>query len=215
MNGTVCLQGGGEFSAACRAMDADLLVRAGGRVVVTALAGVPGRDYETATANGVRHFIELGARDVVGAADVRESPERALEALRTARLLVLPGGSPARLLDALQTSGVDQLIAELSADGALVMGASAGAMVLCGWLVLPDRGMRVVRGLGLVSDVVVVPHWSGERADWLAALEAAIPPQVTVLGVPEESGVLVAGSELTAVGRTASVSVRDGRELPR
>lgn len=215
MPGTVCLQGGGEFSAACRPMDADLLARAGGRVVVTALAGTPGHDYRTATANGVRHFSELGASDVVGAPDVRESPEEALDVLRTARLLVLPGGSPGGLLEALRSSGVDELVAELSADGAVVMGASAGAMVLCAWVVLPDRGMRVVPGLGLVPDAVVVPHWSGGRADWLAAVEAAVPPKATVLGVPEESGVLVAGPALTAVGRSTAVSLRDGRELPR
>ncbi len=213
MSGTVCLQGGGEFSPACRAMDADLLVRAGGRVAVTALAGTPGQDYRTATANGVRHFRELGGRDVVGAADVREQPEEAFAALRSARLLVLPGGSPARLLAVLQGTEVGALVADLLADDGVVLGASAGAMVLCDWLVLPDRGMAVVRGLGLVPNTLVVPHWSGGRDDWLRAVEGAVPPEVDVLGVPEESGVLVHGGELTAVGRSPTTLIRQGREL--
>jgi hypothetical protein len=36
VTGTVCLQGGGQFSAGCAAMDGELVRRAGGRVVVPA-----------------------------------------------------------------------------------------------------------------------------------------------------------------------------------
>lgn len=213
MSGTLCLQGGGEFSVACQGMDADLVRRASGPVVVTALAGSPGLDYRTATAHGVRHFAGLGALEVVGAPDVREQPEAALEVLRTARLLVLPGGSPARLLAALQSTPVGQLVAELLDSGGVVMGASAGAMVLCEWTVLPDRGMQVVAGLGVVPNTVVLAHWNGGRADWLRAIDAAVPPEATVLGLPEESGVVVHGGELLAVGRSPSAVVRQGTEI--
>ena len=209
----MCLQGGGEFSAACRPMDAALVARAAGRVVVTALAGEQGQDYQSATAHGVRHFQEVGADDVVGAPDVREDLDGALAALRTARLLVLPGGSPARLLSALQSTAAGQVVADLLATGGVVMGASAGAMVLCGWTVLPDRGMQVVPGLGLVPDALVVPHWGGDRGDWLRAIEAAVPVGVTVLGLPEESGVVVHDGELTAVGRSATTRLREGHQL--
>lgn len=213
MTGTVCLQGGGEFSVACRPMDEALVVRAGGPVVVTALAGAPGLDYRTASAHGVRHFEALGGERVLAAPDVREDPQGALAALRSARLLVLPGGSPARLLDALQSTAAGEVVRRLFADGGVVMGASAGAMVLCGWTVLPDRGMEVVPGLGLVPDMVVVPHWSGGRADWLRAIDVAVPSEVTVLGLPEESGVVVGEGRVSAVGRWATALIRTGRDL--
>ena len=214
MKGTVCLQGGGEFSAACVRMDADLVGRAdGGRVVVSALAGARGQDYATATANGVRHFTAAGAAEIVAAPDVREDPDAAVAVLRTARLLVLPGGSPARLLSALRSSGAGQAVADLLEDGGVVMGASAGAMVLCDWTVLPERGTQVVRGLGLVPDTVVVPHWSGNHQDWLTAIDAAVPPRVTVLGLSEESGVVVDHAGWTAVGRSPSFLPRQGVEL--
>jgi len=213
----VCLQGGAEFGPQCRDMDADLLRRADGPVVVTALAGTVGRDYRTASDNGVRHFRALGAPDVVAAPDAREDREAALAALRRARLLVLPGGSPSRLLDALRAAGIDQVIGDLLADGGVVSGSSAGAMVLGGWTVLPDRrgagGPAVERGLGVVEDVLVVPHWSGGRADWLAAVEAAVPADVEVLGVPEQSGVLVEDGRRTAVGSAASTRVRSGETI--
>ena len=214
----MCLQGGGEFSPGCRAMDADLVRRAGGRVVVTALAGAVGLDYKTATDNGVRHFRAIGAGDVVGAPDVREDRAGALAVLGTARLLVLPGGSPARLLTALTASPVGALVGELLDGGGVVMGASAGAMVLCPWTVLPDRpgphGFSVARGLDLVGDLLVVPHWSGgsSRGDWLRAVEAEAPG-TTVLGIPEESGVLVQEGLLTAVGRSSTRLVGAGRDL--
>ena len=217
--GPVCLQGGGEFSPGCRAMDADLVRRAGGRVVVSALAGTVGRDYRTATDNGVRHFRAVGAGDVLAAPDVREDPDGALEALASARLLVLPGGSPSRLLETLQQTGAGAAVAERLAAGALVMGSSAGAMVLGDWTVLPDRrgaaGMQIVRGLGLVPGVLVVPHWSGgsSRGDWLRAIEADVPDGVVVLGIPEESGVLVDDDGLTAIGRSVTTLVRQERGL--
>lgn len=216
---TVCLQGGGEFSPGCRAMDADLARRAGGRVVVTALAGAAGSDYDTATANGVRHFRAVGGRDVVGAPDARTDPEGAAAAVREARLLVLPGGSPSRLLAALTTTSIGALVGDLLADDGVVMGASAGAMVLCPWTVLPDRraagDLAVERGLGLVPDVVVLPHWSGgsSRGDWLRAIDAAVPAGAQVLGIPEESGVLVDDEVLTAVGVSPTRLVTQGHDL--
>ncbi len=217
----LCLQGGNEFGAGCRGMDADLLARAdGGPVVVTALAGAEGREYRTAGENGVRHFRALGATDVAVAPDVREDRDGALAALRTARLLVLPGGSPSRLLTALTSTPVGDLLQELLEDGVVLMGSSAGAMVVCAWTVLPDRrgpqGTAVVRGLGLVPGLVAVPHWSGgsSRGEWLRAVEETVPSGVHVVGLPEESGLLVQDGSMTAVGSGPAALVTAGRTLP-
>lgn len=216
----LCLQGGAEFGPDCRTMDADLLVRAGGGpVVVTALAGAEGREYRTAGENGVRHFRSLGAEQVSMAPDVREDPEGALAALRSARLVVLPGGSPARLLDVLRATPVGELLGEQLADGVVLVGSSAGAMVLCEWTVLPDRrgprGPAVVRGLGLVDRLLVVPHWSGgsSRGEWLRAVEHTVPDDVQVVGLPEQSGVLVEDGALTSVGAQPTQLVTQERTL--
>ena len=195
-------------------MDAELLRRADGPVVVTALAGTPGDDYRTASANGVRYLQSFGADDVVAAPDAREDPDGALAVLRGARMVVLPGGSPSRLLDALQRTAVDRVLADLLEAGGIVSGSSAGAMVLGGWTVLPDRpGPAVQPALGIVPEVLVVPHWSGSgRSDWLAAVEAAVPADVLVLGIAEQSGVLVEDGVLTAVGSPTSL-LRSGEHL--
>ena len=213
MSGTVCLQGGGEFSPGCRAMDAALLAGTEGPVVVAALAGAVGREHDTANANGVRHLAALGAVDVTAAPDVRVDPDGALAALRRARVLVLPGGSPSRLLEALTTTPVADVVRALLADGGTVVGSSAGAMVLCGWTVLPDRGPSVVRGLDVVPGTLVLPHWSGGREDWLRVVRDAVPAGTTLLGVPEESGVVLAGGTMPAVGQAGTELVGQGRTL--
>lgn len=216
---TVCLQGGGEFSVGCRGMDRELLALSDGPVVVTALAGEVGRDYDTASRNGVRHLRALGAADVVAAPDVREEPVQALRVLRAARMIVLPGGSPSRLLTALTASPVGLILKELLDGGGVVMGASAGAMVLCEWTVLPDRrgpgaGPLVARGLGIVSGSLVVPHWSGgsSRGDWLSAVRDQVPDQIEILGLPEESGLLITDT-VTAVGQSPTRLVTHDRDL--
>ena len=215
----VCLQGGGEFAPGCRVMDQQLLRHVDGPVVVAALAAEPGRQYATAVRNGVSHFRACGASDVSGAPDVREDSAGALRALREARLVVLPGGSPSRLLTAQQTSPVGALLAALVDDGGSGLGASAGAMVLGSWTVLPDRrdpqgALAVAEGLGLVPGVAVVPHWSGgsSRGSWLRALASA-PEPLRVLGLPEESGVLLADGTATAVGQAPTRLVGEERDV--
>ncbi len=212
----MCLQGGAEFGPACAPMDAEVLRRADGPVVVVALAAAAGVEHRTAADDGVRHLRSLGAADVVAAPDAREQPAAALELLRSARLVVLPGGSPSRLLEALRSTGVDAVLTALVDSGGVVSGSSAGAMVLGGWTVLPDRpGPAVVPALGLVPDVVVLPHWTGSgRADWLRAVDAAVPAATVLLGLPEQSGVLVEDGVLTAVGVRPTSLVRTGDVLP-
>jgi cyanophycinase-like exopeptidase len=205
MPGLICLQGGGEFSAGCYEMDAELLARVPGPVAVIALASPPGEGYARANAHGVSHFRRLGA-EAFAVPDPRE--EEIGDTLRGVGLVVLPGGSPKALLEGLDTTGLaERLRAHVEAGGG-VMGASAGAMALGSWVVLPDARFRLVPGLGLAQDVVVVPHWNGPRANWLKAINARVDNGL-VLGIPEESGILLENGELTAVGKRATHLVRE------
>ncbi|MCW2545319.1 MAG: hypothetical protein JWM40_2871 [Frankiales bacterium] len=212
LDGVVCLQGGNEFSPRCREMDALLVDGLAGPVVVTALAGEIGSDYRRATANGVRHYSGLTDLPVVGAPDVRTDPDEALAVLRSARLIVLPGGSPGRLLAALTDTPVGSVLADLIDGGGRVMGSSAGAMVLGPWCVLPGRPVGVAVGLGLVP-VVTIPHWDGSRAPWERAIGKQVPADVPVVGIPEESGLLVQQGVLTAVGQRSTRLVSAKRDL--
>jgi len=231
----ICLQGGAEFGAVGAEMDADLVRMSAtsgrpGPIVVMALAGAPGREYDTANANGVRHFSALVAQvhsngtsgpapNVIAAPDARGEPEAAIALVASARLLVLPGGSPSRLLDALTSTGLVDTITTLLADGGIVMGASAGAMVLCERTWLPDTG-RISAGLGLVPGALVLPHWTEDALSRVGGLGGP-GGGITVIGLPEQSGVLVradgTATTLTAVGHRSSAVVPPGgpaRMLP-
>ena len=213
--GIVCLQGGNELTPDCREMDTLLLSLAPqGRVVVVPLASEPGADYSRTGGNAERYFGGLGA-DVAVAADARREPEAAAAAVDEAALIVLTGGSPRRLRDALVASGLDGRIRARHAAGAAVMGSSAGAMVACATTLLPRwRGNPDVGpGIALVSGHVVVPHFDGKRAGWV---RAALATEPAVLGIPECSGVLVRDGELTAVGVAATtlITAAERRELP-
>lgn len=208
MNGPVLLQGGGELSPGCREMDAALLERAPGPVLVLPLASTPGRDHDLTLARATAYYEALGATVVPAGGDL-------LERVAEAAVVVLTGGSPSRLHRALVGTPLGESLLQHVAAGGAVSGSSAGAMLLAGWTVLPEEGHRFEAALGVVPEAVVVPHWQGPREDWLRAVERG-----TVLGLPEESGVLVEGGALTAVGRRPSHvwggagEVRVGSRIP-
>ena len=209
--GLVCLQGGAEFGAACRSMDADVLARTPiGPVVVVPAAADGAEAYARAGRNAARWFGRLGADEVGVAPDPLEDPAGAAAHLEQAALVALPGGSPSRLLAALD-GPVGHVLRDRHAAGATVWGASAGAMVLCRWTVLPDRGRELVRGLDVVPGLAL-PHWSGHDR-----FDADLPPGTPRWGLPECGGVLLSAGTVRAVGAGEPVVLVDDevQVLPR
>lgn len=209
--GLVCLQGGAEFGAACRDMDAEVLARTPlGPVVVLPAAAKGARAYTQAGRNAARWFGRLGADQVAVAPDPLDDPDVATGMVEQAALVALPGGSPSRLLSALDGQ-VGAAIRRRHADGATLWGASAGAMALCALTVLPDRDRSVVPGLGLVPGLAL-PHWSGTDR-----FELALPSGTPRWGLPECGGVLVVDGTVRAIGAGEPVMLLDGdrRALPR
>lgn len=188
----ICLQGGAEFGSRCVDMDAELLDRSpAGDVVVLAGAAAPGREFDIAGANAVRYYSRLTNRRVVAAADPRSGSREFVEAARAAALIVLPGGSPRRLLDVL-VGDVHEAVVGVWAGGGTISGASAGAMVLCTYTAIP--GGSVTEGLGLVEGVAI-PHFDG--SNWW---DLDLPDDVPRWGLPECGGVVFRSGSVSAVG---------------
>lgn len=192
MNGMICLQGGAEFGTRCVDMDADLLDRSpAGDVVALAGAAAPGREFEIAGRNAVRYYSRLTDRRVIAVDDPRTNPGAFVEAAESAAVVVLPGGSPRRLLDVL-VGDVREALVAVSTRGGTISGASAGAMVLCTFTALPGAG--VTEGLGLVPGLAI-PHFDGSNW-WDLDVDGDVPRW----GLPECGGVVFHSGSVTAVG---------------
>lgn len=168
--------------------------------VVVVPAAAAGQRPELAAAHGTDAF-----RRVAGAAAITARVEAALVVdaasaassslaarLAGADLVHLPGGDPGRILAILDGSPAWRAILAAHARGAVLAGASAGAMALASWSWTPG-GWR--RGLGLLPGLIVVPHAEpvGRSGRWEGTFGAMVPPEagpVGRLGLDERTGVL-------------------------
>jgi cyanophycinase len=166
-HGELALVGGAEWTPGCETIDRRLLeVSGANEVVVLPTAAAywhPEQTIEAAAA----YFSGLGASVkacmVLRRADAEDRHNAGT--VRGARLVYLAGGSVLHLRSVLKSSPVWDALVEAWAAGAVLAGSSAGAMVLGDAMVDP-RGGALTLGLGLLSQLAVLPHaddWSEEK----------------------------------------------------
>lgn len=194
MVGTVALVGGGEFGEGCE-FDAELLAESGGSEVVvlpTAAAfSNPGKlvalaaDWFGAMGGKVRELPVLQRTAALDPANV--------EVVRAARFVYLAGGSPLHLRSVLKETPLWDALRSAWEDGAVIAGSGESASALCDPMVDP-RGGAFTMGLGLVSDLAVLPHAVDDVAHHdkrtldLARgslVLAAVPDRTAILRAPD------------------------------
>ncbi len=131
-----------------------------------------------------------------------------------AGLVYLSGGSPSYLARTLVGSRVWKAIESAWRGGTALAGCSAGAMALGGQVADPFNAEHpLVPGLGAVPRVRVVPHFDrfARRlpAATLRRLSEA-PPDVTVLGIDEDTAVVGGIDAWEVKGRQSAWVLRDG-----
>jgi cyanophycinase len=187
-HGALVLVGGGEFGEGLRGLDASLLELLDADEVAVLPTAAAFERPERAIANAEAHFAALGAKvrevPVLGRYDAYQDVN--VDAVRSARILYLTGGSPLHLRSVLKESPVWAALLEAWRGGAALVGSSAGAMVLGDPMVDP-RGGAFTLGLGLVENVAVVPHL-GAAAEHRTLRLA--PPGVHLIGLPEQTAVV-------------------------
>ena len=219
--GPLALVGGAEWTEGCT-FDADLLDASGGRDVLVLPTAAAYEHPDRAVETAARWFGGLGA--TVRGLPVLRRPdaedEANVTALKEARFIYLGGGSPLHLRSVLKSSAVWHALVAAWNDGAVLAGSSAGAMVLTDPMVDPRGGAFTV-GLGLVSQLAVIPHanaWSPEKTHRTITLAQAGLP---VVAIDERSAlVLHPGTGWTSAGAGAVRVWLDGAEaglecLPR
>ena len=132
------------------------------------------------------YYAELGAPPgyVVPITDQASARDPAnYRRLARASLIFIGGGDTLQLIQALDGTPAIEAIAEAFDSGAVIVGISAGAMVLGKWGLSADTG-KVLPGWGWVSDSLIVPHYAPDRS---AQVRSALQryPEAMALGVPD------------------------------
>lgn len=165
------------------------------RVVILPTAAARGRP-DRASANGRAAFERRAAIlgriahvDVARVVDTASAADPAqTDCLADADLIHLPGGDPDLVPGILAGSPALAAIKAAWGRGAVIAGASAGAMALAEWTWTPTGG---IRALGLVRGLAVVPHYDDiRRTAWQRGLDDLAPGGIGYLGLDERTGVI-------------------------
>jgi cyanophycinase len=219
--GPLALVGGAEWRPGCD-FDAELLAASGTTEVVVLPTAAAYEHPERAVEFARAWFATLGA-SVRGLMVVRRSDAEDAEhaaVVRDARFIYLGGGSPLHLRSVLKASAVWDALLAAWRDGAVLAGSSAGAMVLTDPMVDP-RGGAFTLGLGVVSQLAIVPHaetWSHDRAHRTISLAPASLPiaaidERTALVLDHDGGWRASGAGSVAVWLAGAEAGLDA--LPR
>ena len=203
MTGPIALHGGGEFLPGdepfLRAI-LELAPRHDGvvRVAVVPTAAARGRP-DLAAANGVDALRRVAAdagvevvADAVRVVDADSAADAAIAgALAASPLIHLPGGDPDNIPTLFPGSAAWAAIRRALDGGAVLAGASAGAMGLAAWTWTPAG---LIPALGVVPGVIVAPHADATSwAHWVERFGASVPTGVGALGLAERTGVIIPG----------------------
>jgi cyanophycinase-like exopeptidase len=130
-------------------------------------------------------YAELGAPQgyVVPIVDQQSANDPAnYRRLANASLIYIGGGSIQRLIEAVEGTSAIEAIATAFDGGAVIVGEGAGAMLLGRWGVSTEQ-RRVYPGWGWVSDALIAPQYTVERAPQVrAALQRY--PEAIALAIP-------------------------------
>jgi cyanophycinase-like exopeptidase len=222
--GPLALVGSGEYLPQMSVIEAGLLAGRPPRYVQLATAAVPDgpsvveRWHSLGAAQAARLGVEVVALPVNDRSDA-DDPVLAAQ-VAGAGLIYLSGGHPAYLAGTLSGTAVWAAIVAAWREGAALAGCSAGAMALTSWVPsLFQRQKGPTPGLGLLPHLRVIPHFDTFAAripDLVARFlmpDGPDGPDVTVIGVDEDTALVGGPTEWTVQGRQSAWRLtRDGRE---
>ncbi len=224
MPGPVALVGSGEYLPVMVEVERRLLAGRARRYVQLPTAAAPegAASLDRWIALGREQAHRLGVAAVALPVVDRASADSAELAATVAGagLVYLSGGSPAYLAATLRGSLVWSAIETAWRAGAALAGCSAGAMALTGWLPnLRDPTAAATPGLGVVPSLRVIPHFdrfNGWDPDAVREHAAATPPDITLVGIDEETALVGGPADWEVQGRQSVwVLHPDGRDEHR
>ena len=207
--GTLVVVGGGNTGPDIVSKALDL---AGGRNAIVAVLPQSSAERDAGDAS-VTMWKDAGAREAAKIAF--DNREAAAAALRRATLIWMPGGDQNRFMQAIDGTGLVDVIRERYRQGAVVGGTSAGAAVISDVMITGEADLQsltagktvIAKGLGLWPDVIVDQHFlTRQRGNRLlsAVLDHA---ELVGVGIDESTAVIVRGASFEVVGKSAVVVI--------
>jgi cyanophycinase len=223
VTGPLALVGSGEYLPAMAELEGRLLAGRPPRYVQLATAAAPEGPTSLAYWHGLGRDAarRLGVEQVVvDVTDRASADDPALAALVTdVGLAYLSGGNPGYLAETLRGTAVWTALAAAWRGGAALAGCSAGAMALADAVVsLRHPFAGGVAGVGLLHDVLVLPHFDrmlGRLASAGMQLLDQPPPGTTVVGIDELTALVwdPAEGRWSVTGRGSVWTFRGGTRL--
>lgn len=201
---TLALVGGDEFRPHCQEMDTALLQAAGRqrpRVVILPAAAAHSGPQKAAT-DGVAHFNRLGANaeSLLILTQAQANDPNLVQRIAPADLIYLTGGSPDHHLQTLRDTRLLTAITDALAQGTILAGSSAGAMVIGTLMRRPSTG-QWIDALALAPGIAVLPHHENrDPAQLFPQLQTPLTAGLTILGIDAQTGLLGHPGHWQAVG---------------
>jgi cyanophycinase len=205
MHGTVALVGAGEFLPTMADVDRVLLAQLGAtaRVIVLPTAAAPdGPEVTERWARmGIEYFSRLGANvEAVMLRTRADANDDALVAkLASANFIYFSGGKPRYLLETLRDTEAWRAIQEIVLANGVIVGCSAGAMILGEVIFDFPQLWRTLPALGLVPGIAVIPHYD-ELPSFLSNAVVWAMRKVKVVGIDSGTALVWSHSQWTVLG---------------
>ena len=133
------------------------------------------------------------------------------QTLRSAQMIYLLGGFPEYLATTLQGSLTWEAALEVFANGGVLAGSSAGAMVLCEHYYDPYV-KKLLPGLNLVPGSCVLPHHNNFGREWVGSVSKLLPDTILV-GIDEGTGMISDADGWQVYGKGGVTLYRPDRKI--
>jgi cyanophycinase len=199
----LALVGSGEYLPGMEPVDRELIRRlpAAPRVVcLPTAAGQEGAERITYWSQlGVDHFSRLGAQvEAVPVIDQASAHSADLaRAVASANFVYLSGGKPDYLHHTLAGSPVWEAILSVLAQGGLLAGCSAGAMIL-GEKIMGFPFLKP--GFNFLPGSLVMPHYDEISKNQRNMLHGLVGSALTLLGIEGNTALVITGVQAEVLG---------------
>lgn len=203
MSQTILASGGGEFCELYRVADLAALANSKSPNQLLVVVTAPHPTQELAYQTAKKYFENLGVQTtmsgVLKASDANNA--KFAQEIAQASAIYLAGGTPARLVDSFINTLAGEALLSAVANQSILMGSSAGAMLMSKRVVLPS-GEDLGEGLNLLHETIVLPHFHGVTPKWIKRYQSS---EITFMGLAEGGSILTSVTDKTSITEFGSV----------